>query len=186
MRIFISPNVNGPKELLLYEELKQQLRKLRVSTTSSLDIKKSISEKKEFEEFDALVLDGSSQDSDIGYYLAIALAHKKPVLYLLKKGDVIDSAVEALTRNKEVKKYIKIVFYSSESLVRKIKSFLQYLDQSIGKELYTIKYTLRLSPRLDRYITWKAQQLKRNKADYIRDHVNELMKSDTEFRERLN
>ena len=128
MKIFISPNVNGPKELLLYQDLVKELRKLKVQVVSSIDVKKQQSERREFEEFDALILDGSSKEADTGYYLAIALAHKKPVLYLQQKGELLDPSIESLTKKKEVKKYIKIYFYSSDSYIRKVKAFLQYLD----------------------------------------------------------
>jgi hypothetical protein len=185
MKLFISLNISGPKELLLHQELVQELKRLGISVWTSIDLKKGNLEGTHFEELDALVIDGTALEADAGYLLALGLAHKKQVLYLLAKGSILDSSVEALTHNKEVKKHIKIVFYSPDSLIKKVKAFLQYLDENIGQESYTIKYTLRLSPRLDRYLVWKSKQIKKDKADLFREWLNESMQKDEEYQKRL-
>lgn len=185
MKIFLSLNVANPDQLLAFEELVSSLKSIGVSVVSAIDLKRGSLDNSQFESLDALIIDGSGEGSETGYLLAIGLAHKKPVLYLLPKGSVIDPSVEALTFNKEVKKYIKISFYSKESLHAKVRAFLQYLDENLGKEAYTIKYTLRLSPRIDRYVTWKSERVKKNKADFIRDAMSDQMNADEEYKNRL-
>lgn len=185
MKVFLGLNVSGPKELLAHEQLIGRLKALGVSVVTAIDLKRGNLDHAHFESLDALIIDGSAEGSESGYLLAIALAHKKPVLYLLPKGTSIDASVDALTYNKEVKKYIRIVFYSPENLNTKVRAFLQYIDENVGREAYTIKYTLRLSPRIDRYATWKSAQAKKNKADFIRDTMGDMMKNDEEYSSRL-
>lgn len=185
MKIFLSSRISNPKELLTQQTLIQELKKIGVSVITTMDVQKGSFEPQGIVSLDALVIDGSSQDADAGYLLAIALANKKPVLYLSPKGDPLDPSVEALAKNVDIKKYIKIVYYSTDSLVKKVKSFLQYLDENVGKESFTIKYTLRVSPRLDRYATWKAGKCKKNKADFLRDWLSDMLEKDDEYRKRL-
>ena len=185
MKIFLSLNIGSPKDLLQMQDLEKNLKGLGIEVATPVDMQKGNLDAQSFQALDALIIDGGSQDAETGYLLAIALAHKKPVLYLLRKGSLLDSAVDALAKNAEVKKYLRIKFFTSDSLVRKVKEFLQYLDENIGKETFSIKYTLRLSSRLDRYIRWKANQSKKNKADFLRDLANDLMKNDEEYKRRL-
>lgn len=185
MKIFISLNIAGPKELLLHQDLVAELRKLGITVSTGIDLKKGVLEGSHFQDLDALVIDGTSLEADAGYLLALALAHKKQVLYLLSKGSLLDPSVEALTHNTEVKKYIRISFYAPDTLTKKVKAFLQYLDENIGQESYTIKYTLRLSPRLDRYLVWKSKQIKKDKADVFRNWLNETMAADQDYQKRL-
>ena len=185
MKIFISLDIGGPGDLLRQQEALQFFKQVQVGVTTAVDVQKGGFSDKGLDDFDAVIIEGGSHVAENGYYLAMALAHKKPVLYLLKKGEIIDAAVDALTRNHDVKKYIRVVFYSPESFLKRIKTFLQFLDHDIGKELFTIKYTLRLSPRLDRYVTWKSERDGKNKADFIRDAMSDIMKGDEEYRQRL-
>lgn len=185
MKIFLTHRTGSPEDVLLHQHLLSELKKLGVTAISGTDFKKGEFGDSGFQSLDAVIIDASSETSEIGYMLAIALAHKKPVLYLLRKGSLLDASVDSLSKNGEVKKLLHVVFYASDSFVRKVKSFLQYLDQNLGKESFSIKFTLRLSPRIDRYLNWKAGKADKNKADFLRDWVNDLMQSDEEFKKRL-
>ena len=99
---------------------------------------------------------------------------------------LLDDSIKALIKNKEIRKFLKIEFFSQENYQRKIKDFLQYLDQDIGLESYSIKFTLRLSPRLERYLEWRAEKSGKNKADFVRGQLEALMKADEEFRGRIS
>ncbi|MEK7584597.1 MAG: hypothetical protein AAB490_05105 [Patescibacteria group bacterium] len=186
MRIFISTHIKEPADVVLHQKLLQELKALGISIITNLDMKKGEFESSGFGGLDAVVIDGAADVAEVGYILAIALANKRPVLYLLPKGSLIDASVQALTKNADVRKLLRIIFYTSDTLILKIKQFLQYLDQNLGRETFSIKYTLRLSPRLDRYLTWRAGQVKKNKADFLRDWVNNLMQSDEEYKKRLD
>ena len=186
MKLFLSTSISGPKELLQHQNLVSVLKKLGIVIVTNLDLKHGEFDGSGFASIDAVIIDATATDVDTGYTLAIALAHKKPVLYLLRKGTLLDSSVDALASNKEVQKLLHVQFYEPDMIIRKVKNFLQYLDHSIGKESFSIKYTLRLSPRIDRYLTWKSAEAKKNKADFLRDWVEGLMKSDDHYTKRLD
>lgn len=185
MKLFISLNIESPVDLLRQQEVIKFLKSFHISVMTAVDVKEGGFSNQGLNDFDAIIIEGGSHSAENGYFLAMALAHKKQVLYLLKKGEMMDAAIEALSKNADVKKFIRIVFYSSDNLIKHLKSFLQYLDEDIGKELYTIKYTLRLSPRLDRYVSWKSEREGKNKADFIRDTMNAIMKSDEPYKRKL-
>lgn len=185
MKLYLHFNVKNPKDLLLYQDLLKALKDIGIAILTNLETKKDELDEAGFKSLDALVIDGSAQDAETGYLLAMALANKKPVLYLLRKGNLLDTSIEALTKNAEMKRYLKVAFFASDSLVRKVKGWLQYLDTSVGREIFNLKFTLRLSQRLDRYLTWKADKARKNKADFLRDYLVSFMDSDEDYKNRL-
>jgi len=187
MRIYYFANVKNPAQLLIFQEASQLLRKYGVSTVDNVKSKPDfeLGEQGGIDQIDAVIIDASGSDAEAGYLLAVAIAHKKPVLYLLPAGTQLDASVKALTFNKAIKDYLRVEFFLSANFVKKIKEFLQYLDQDIGKEAHSVKFTLRLTPKLERYLNWKAEQSGRNKADYVRTYLEELMKTDEEYKNRL-
>lgn len=181
MRILISATDKGPRELLLHQKVANHLRGMGVNVVTAEEMRERHTGDATFASIDGFIIDGTTLESDNGYLIAIALANKKPVLYLVEKGNVLDSSVDALTKNKDVKKYLKIGFFTPDSIITRVKVFLQFLGQTAGREAYSVKYTLRLSPRMDRYLKWKADKVHKNKADFLRDMLEDITKSDKEY-----
>ena len=188
MKLYYFANVKSPAQLLAYQEAVSMMKKADLQVFSNVASASDfeLSEQDNLVQIDAVILDSSSSEAEVGYLLAVAISHKKPVLYLKPKGMLLDDSIKALIKNKEIRKFLKIEFFSQENYQRKIKDFLQYLDQDIGLESYSIKFTLRLSPRLERYLEWRAEKSGKNKADFVRGQLEALMKADEEFRGRIS
>lgn len=187
MKLYYLANVNNPAQLLAFQEATQMMKKFGLIVYSNVSTKTDfeLSEKDNLEQIDAVIVDASSTQAEVGYLLAVAIAHKKPVLYLIPKGSVLDDSVKALLNNKEIKKYLRIEYFFPKTILKKIQEFLQYLDQDMGREAYSVKFTLRLSPRIERYLQWKAEQVNKNKADFVRHELEEMLKKDEEYKNRL-
>lgn len=187
MRIFYFANVKNPGQLLMFQEASSLLRKYGLSVVDNVKSKPDfeLGEQGGIDQIDSVIIDASGSDAEAGYLLAVAIAHKKPVLYLLPAGTQLDASVKALTLNKAIKDYLRVEFFLAANFSKKIKEFLQFLDQDIGKEAHSVKFTLRLTPKLERYLNWKAEQSNRNKADYVRSYLDESMKADEEYKNRL-
>jgi len=187
MRIYYFANVKSPTQLLIFQETSQLLKKYGLLVVDNVKAKPDfeLGEQGGIEQIDAVIIDSSGSDAEAGYLLAVAIAHKKPVLYLLATGTQLDPSVKALTLNKTIKEYLRVEFFLATNFAKKIKEFLQHLDQDMGKEAHSVKFTLRLTPRIERYINWKADKLATNKADFVRQQLAEMMKKDESYRERL-
>jgi hypothetical protein len=187
MRIYYYANVKNPTQLLIFQETSQLLRKYGLSIIDNVKSKPDfeMGEQGGIEQIDAVVIDSSGLDAEAGYLLAVAIAHKKPVLYMLPTGSKLDDSVKALTLNKSIKEYLRVEFFLPGNFGAKVKEFLHYLDQDIGKEAHSVKFTLRLTPKIERYLNWKAEQKKSNKADFVRQQLEEMMKHDEDYRGRL-
>ena len=59
-------------------------------------------------------------------------------------------------------------------------------NQLISGEMPSIKFTLRLTPKVDRYLNWKAKRLKKTKADLLREWMGHLLSDDSEYLKFLN
>lgn len=55
----------------------------------------------------------------------------------------------------------------------------------LRREVPTIKFTLRFTPRSSRYIAWKAKQKKYSKADYLRRIIDDQIQKDDEYQNFL-
>jgi uncharacterized protein Usg len=187
MRIYYFANVNNPTQLLTFQETSQLLRKYGLTVIDNVKAKPDfeMSDQGGIEQIDAVIIDSSGSDAEAGYLLAVAIAHKKPVLYMLPTGTKLDPSVKALTMNKTIKEYLRVEFFLPKNFEVKVREFLQYLDQDIGKENHSVKFTLRLTPKIERYLHWKAENLDTNKADFVRQQLEDIMKHDETYRKRL-
>ncbi len=187
MRIYYFANVKNPTQLLIFQETSQLLRHSGLTVVDNVKAKPDfeMDEQGGVEQIDAVIIDSSGSDAEAGYLLAVAIAHKKPVLYLLATGTKLDTSVKALTLNKSIKEYLRVEFFTVNNFKTKVKEFLQYLDQDIGKENHSVKFTLRLTPKIERFLHWKAEKQTTNKADFVRQQLEEMMKHDEDYRRRL-
>lgn len=45
----------------------------------------------------------------------------------------------------------------------------------------SIKFTLRITPRIEKYLSWKIKNTEKTKADYLRGEIEKIMEEDDEF-----
>ncbi|HNV96702.1 MAG TPA: hypothetical protein PKL13_00065 [bacterium] len=151
------------------------------------EAKKSIS----YDQIEAVIIEGTNISPDSVYVIATALAYKKPLLYLMEKGHIIPEQLEYIRKDPNLGENFFLKFYSKndkEKLTYQniISDFLNLLESgSLIKEKVNVKFTLRISPKIERYLTWKSMAEKKAKAEYVRQVLEELMTSDPEYKNFL-
>jgi len=133
------------------------------------------------EKMDAVIIEGTKSPAEAGYLIALALTHKKPILYLCQKNRPVDRTLARLENSKTATQLFNLSYYTTTNLEKILADFLQTIERGEGKELPTIKFTLRLTPRIDRYLSWKIHNTKLTKADFLREQIEKLMKQDQDY-----
>src|SRR3989339_41930 len=139
-----------------------------------------------FANMDGLVIEGSDVASDVGYLIALALAQKKPILFLLPKGKAIPDQIRGLKDDKNLKKLFLLNFYSDKNFEDLLLDFIDIIETGeLRREVPTIKFTLRFTPRVERFLRWKSNKVKLSKADLLRKLVDEAIKADETYQSHL-
>jgi hypothetical protein len=139
-----------------------------------------------FEKMEGLVVEGSKSAPEAGYLVATALSQEKPVLYLLPKGSLIPDQLRLLMNNKKFKKIFLLDFYGRKTLNNFLIDFIDIIETGeLRRQVPTIKFTLRFTPRADRYMTWLSRKKNISKADLLRKMIDEDIKDDEEYQGHL-
>lgn len=141
-----------------------------------------------YNDIDAVVLEGTHISSDAIYIIATALAYKKPVLYLIEKGTTIPDQLSYVRRDKNLSKNFHLIFYNGKNndFDSRILEFLDRLESGVlFRDRVNIKFTLRITTRIERYINWKSVNVKKSKAEYVRDLLIKTMSSDEKYKRYL-
>lgn len=133
------------------------------------------------ERMDALIIEGTRPVTESAYLIAIALAHHKPILYLCEKNKIINKNLLHLQKDKNTAKFLDLKYYSDNSLEKIVLEFLQTVEKGEGREQPTIKFTLRITPRIERFLYWKTHNTKISKADFLRELIEELIDEDEDY-----
>ncbi|OGY45769.1 MAG: hypothetical protein A3A24_01985 [Candidatus Buchananbacteria bacterium RIFCSPLOWO2_01_FULL_46_12] len=133
------------------------------------------------EKMDALVIEGSRSLPESGYLIAIALAHGRPILFLTEKGTPANKNIAYLQKDKVTDKLLQIKSYTDSGLNQILVDFLALVEQGEGKEVPNIKFTLRITSRIERYLQWKTHNTKLSKADYLRNVIEDLIDADESY-----
>ncbi|OGY75795.1 MAG: hypothetical protein A2240_00040 [Candidatus Jacksonbacteria bacterium RIFOXYA2_FULL_43_12] len=131
---------------------------------------------------DALVSLGVGESRDLAYVIALGIARRKPVLYLLPKGLKIPEEILKINESRDIKKVLMISFFTHKRLDLIIRNFLE--KKFLADDICNIKYTLRLNRGLNRYLHWKSKRAKKTKANLIRVILESSMESDERYREK--
>ena len=125
---------------------------------------------------DMLVLEGGQNDPELGFFLAHAIVTKKPTLFLFAKGtrphifDLISQSVLPPT--------VVVAAYDRDKLPAVISAFIERVSGRAMKEVPRIKFTLRVTNAIDSFLDFKTLNTKLSKADFLREHIEKLMKQD--------
>lgn len=134
---------------------------------------------------DGVIIEGTQPTFENGHLIALALAHQKPILYLSEKDKPIDKNLLLLGKEKKITKLLKLENYTSQNLEKKILEFLQIIEQREGKEAPSIKFTLRITSKIERYLQWKTKSSKLSKADFLRRKIEKLIEEDEGFQKYI-
>lgn len=179
MRIYFYTNqeTNNPEA----KEIVSYLRRAEIEVISSLTVLSD----KPLERVDVFVFQGEKLDAKASYLIALALAQNKKVLCLLPMPSKPDESLQMLIQNKNLAKNLSVESYASDNLREKLAKFLSSINKSTVRDLFDIKYTLRVSSRINDYLNWKARQEKIKKADWIRDKIQNIITDDEAYQDFL-
>lgn len=138
------------------------------------------------EKMDALIIEGTRPLAESGYMIAIALAHKKPILYLSDKTKQINQNLMHLKKDRGTAKLLKLEYYTDAILEKTILAFLQKAEKGESHQAPNIKFTLRITPRIERYLHWKTHNTKISKADFLRELIEKLIDDDESYLKYVN
>lgn len=128
------------------------------------------------EQMDALIIEGTDSDQQAGYLVALAITLRKPMLFLYQRGSV-PQLFQHLT-SRDLPKWIRVVAYTSANLEIHLSHFLGGVTGAPVREVPRIKFTLRITPSIERFLTFKTQNTKLRKADWLRAQIEKFMDED--------
>ncbi len=173
-------NNKDAKDVILY------LKKAGADVMSNLNPKNGGSvDGGSLDKVDAFVFQGDKLDTKASYLIALVLAQNKEVLCLLPRGSKMDTSLKDLESDSKLAQKIHIELYDETSLKEKVLSFLKIIDNDSIRNLFNIKYTLRISGKISDYLNWKADKKNIKKADWIRDNIQQFMEEDETYQEFL-
>lgn len=133
------------------------------------------------ERVDAVVIEGSDPSPEAGHLVALALAYRKPVLYVSERGKPVDPHLRKLRESKTTSAFLRLEAYTPESLPHRLQEFLRLAERGEGIDAPTIKFTLRLTPSIERYLAYKVKGTKKTKADFLRELMERLISDDQAY-----
>ncbi|MFH1668167.1 MAG: hypothetical protein ABH884_04075 [Candidatus Komeilibacteria bacterium] len=140
-----------------------------------------------FANLNGLIIVHHDQNQEAGYLSALAISQKKPILYLLAKGSRLPEELSYIRNNKEVAKYLVVKFYDLNNINNRVAEFIELIEKGDAKwDMPTIKFTWRITPRIDRYLQWRTINTGQTKADWLRKYMVEtLINEDEEYKKFL-
>lgn len=185
MRLFLSIQSGSSIQTKLFD-VDRVLTDLGVIVFTQKD-KSNITNNLSFERLDGLVITGGEDNQDAGYLIALAISQKKPILYLLAKSKPLPDELLFIKNNKDVSKFLIIKYYNDSNIKSKIVEFLDLIENGDSRwDAPTVKFTWRITPRIERYLHWKTSVSGKTKADWLRHYmVKEMMIKDVDYQKFL-
>lgn len=143
------------------------------------------SEEESVDSIKGVICEMSEPEQDTLYSLAMGLMQKKPVLYLYQGK----TAGKEFLRNldKSQRDQLTIASYTAEDLDGHIAHFLTGVEAHPEPgDIPNIKFTLRITKRIEEYLAWRTHNLPMSKADFLRNMIEEMMASDDEYQRYHN
>lgn len=183
MRVFVHSTLNHKESLKQsYRRIVELLQEAGVTVISNhdeegrADITKTEIERMSdsgenlIDKMDGIIIEASISDAEIGYLLAYAIAQKKPVLYVYQRNSGAKKVISYFTGIK-VPETVFMKSYELDDLRDIILQFLERIETGENQDIPSIKFTLRITPQIERYLTRKAKQTKTSKADFLREKI---------------
>jgi hypothetical protein len=192
MRLYLfTPLISSTDLSENYKKIAESLRAAGIFVVSSSDENNTDFKKEDLErmneageilldKMDGIIVEASKPDQEIGYLLAYAISQKKPLLYLYQKGTPEKVAQGYLTK-KNTPENISMCAYGRSGLEETLMQWIAAIGGG-RHEKPTIKFTLRITPRIEQYLGRQAKQKRMSKADYLREIVEGIIKKDEEFK----
>ena len=132
-----------------------------------------------------IVIEANQPNAGAGFLLAIAVQQKLPVLCLVEKGLPLPEPLNSVRANPAYNRQLKLVRYSLPQVRHAVEQFVATCAGRGGQQP-TIKFTLRLTPALDNYLSWRAGADHCDKAQLLRKILAyEIITKDVGYQEHL-
>ena len=189
---FFGPPTSKSQICRNYSTVLQLLRQAEISVFSNQEESALTEELSQIEKsggmildkMDAFIIEGSTPSQEIGYFLAYAISQKKPTLYLCQQSSQTKAVLKYLN-TKQAPKFFQIIEYSEKNLEQKLIEFLKVIKAGGIREIPSIKFTLRITPSIERYLHWKTHNTNKSKADFLRKDIGEKMKKEEKYQRFL-
>ena len=131
---------------------------------------------------DILLVEVTKPTQEIHFVLAQAILANKPTLCLYGKNQSPRELLSYIKKRKAPRP-IKTYSYTDKTLEDAIKKFIIRYDPSQQEhdDIPSIKFTLRLTPRHERYLQWASEKAGLNKADFLREQLSNMQEEDDTF-----
>lgn len=126
---------------------------------------------------DGMILEISQIDNEIYSILAQAIISQTPTLCLYKKEQPPKKFLESFAKAGAAKNIV-VKSYTEKTIADHIAQFSKSFGNEATDNIPAIKYTLRLTPKLDRYLNWLAHGENLNKAEYMRKLLDSKLAED--------
>ncbi len=185
MKLFLSSNINNNSQAKIFD-IDRVLSDLGVIVFTQND-KSNISNNISFSRLDGLIIAGGENNQDAGYLIALAISQKRPILYLLEKGQPLPDELLFIKNNKDVSKFLIVKHYNDCNIKTKISEFLDLIENGDSRwDTPSVKFTWRITPRIERYLRWKTSVSGKTKANWLRGHiVQEIIRNDLDYQKFL-
>lgn len=134
------------------------------------------------EHMDAIIIEGTLADPQVGFLLAQAMAMKKPTLFLYRRGTV--PFIFTHLSHKELPPFVQAIAYQDVSLADRVRAMLRTMMGRKIREIPRIKFTLRITPTIEEYLGFKVRNTKISKADFLREQIEQRMETDQEWHQQ--
>lgn len=137
-----------------------------------------------FDQFDAMVAEATNPDHETMYLFAQAIIQRKPALCYYQKNREPRNLMSFLVKPEA--KNIVLHCYTQKNLESVLLGFLRQLHaRRQFKERADIKFTLRITPALERYLAWAVQGKNMSKADFVRSILEKHIGGDKYYISQL-
>lgn len=133
------------------------------------------------DEVDLLILEITRPTQDSQFILAQAMLAKKPTLCLYGKNQPPRPLLHMVRERKSPT--VKTFSYTFHNLPVAVTKFIAEFHPAAERHDRepSIKYTLRLSPKCDRYLDWVCRRERISKADYFRLFLEQQAVQDQQY-----
>lgn len=123
---------------------------------------------------DTLIADVSFSSASVGFQVGLALSRKIPVLCIYSEEFGEKEAPQVIQAIKSPLLMIKS--YTKKSLKKVVKEFFNDLPEN-----KLIKFNFIVTPKISEYLNWGSVKSEISKSDFLREIVEKVIDSDSEF-----
>ena len=163
-------NIDDPKEWSIHNDVMKKVEENGETLLSKIDI---------------IIIEASNQHPEVSYLIAQAAMYNKPTLCLYQHGISRHTTLNHLSKQPNLE-FLRIQPYTENTIARVLMQFLKNTKSlEIQDNIPSIKFTLRISPRIERFLEWQARKNTTTKARYLRKEIEQYIEKDDQYKKHL-